>query len=220
MRSRTFDRERARLSARCLPLSCDPGRSGGMADAGDSKSPALCGCVGSTPTSGTRRELLRRLASPGKGGHLVGRSSAGTMNGTIRLFVLLALATGCSVGAVKKPAPAATVPGTATRMPAALTPQELNALETSPGSTPSLAQSVEPPSTPVAGLGGTPGPSPAYGPKDAPVRIYLVTAFQCPVCVRADAHITCLSSTYPNHVAAVTTVNTVAIQRRYRLTAA
>ena len=136
------------------------------------------------------------------------------MNGTIRLFVLLALATGCSAGAVKKTAPAATVPGTATRVPAALTPQELNALETSPGSTPSLAQSVEPPSTPVAGLGGKPGPSPAYGPKDAPVRIYLFTDFQCPVCVRAVEPIKYLARTDPNDVRVVIKENALAIHSR------
>ena len=45
-------------------------RSGGMADAGDSKSPAPCGRVGSTPTSGTNnqkplRALLLVTAVPG-----------------------------------------------------------------------------------------------------------------------------------------------------------
>src|SRR5262245_4005684 len=46
-----------------------PRRSGGMADAGDSKSPDPCGRVGSTPTSGTngpkrlQRLLMRREAT-------------------------------------------------------------------------------------------------------------------------------------------------------------
>ncbi len=59
--------------------------------------------------------------------------------------------------------------------PPALTPQELIGLERTPGSTPPLPQGVEPAPAPVAGLGGIPGPSPACGPEDAPVRIYLFT---------------------------------------------
>jgi hypothetical protein len=43
--------ERRSAATRCYHRALR--RSGGMADAGDSKSPALHGCVGSTPTSGT-----------------------------------------------------------------------------------------------------------------------------------------------------------------------
>src|SRR5512143_4043773 len=81
-----------------------------------------------------------------------------------------------------------------------LAPRELIALERSPGSTPPLTQAVEPEPAPVAGLAGTPGVSPAYGPEDAPVRIYLFSDFGCPVCPRVVEPIKHLARVYPKDV--------------------
>jgi len=139
---------------------------------------------------------------------------------TIRTLALIALATGCSASAVKRPvaAPATTSPTTSATLmseePPRLTPQELIALERTPGSTPPLTQAVEPRPAPVAGLGGTPGPSPAYGPEDAPVRIYLFTDFQCPVCPRVVEPIKHLARAYPNDVRIVIKENPLAIHNR------
>jgi protein-disulfide isomerase len=138
------------------------------------------------------------------------------MNMTIRTLVLLALAAGCSSSTAKKPDTIPTSPGTTlmSEEPLRLTPQELITLERTPGSTPPLAQMVEPRPVPVAGFGGIPGPSPAYGPEDAPVRIYLFTDFQCPVCPRVVEPIKHLARAYPNDVRIVLKENALASHAR------
>jgi protein-disulfide isomerase len=180
-----------------------------MADAGDSKSPALHGCVGSTPTSGTR-VLFPRGAS---------RGTLSSMKFTIRTFALVAFVAGCSSSSSKVPVTIASPtppasPTLASEEPPRLTNQELIALERSAGSTPPLAQEVEPSPPPVAGLDGTPGVSPAYGPEDAPVRIYLFTDFQCPVCPRVVEPIKYLARAYPKDVRIVLKENPLPIHNR------
>jgi protein-disulfide isomerase len=138
----------------------------------------------------------------------------------LRTLALFALAAGCSASAVKKPVAAPATPsttGSATLMseePPGLTPQELIALERTPGSTPPLTQAVEPAPAPVAKLDGTPGPSPAYGPEDAPVRIYLFTDFQCPVCPRVVEPIKHLARAYPRDVRIVLKENALPLHNR------
>jgi protein-disulfide isomerase len=142
------------------------------------------------------------------------------MNMTVRTLALIALATGCSAGAVKRPVAAPAAPSTTTSAtlmseePPDLTAQELIALERTPGSTPPLAQAVEPAPAPFAGLGGTPGPSPAYGPEEARVRIYLFTDFQCPVCPRAVEPLKHLARAYPKDVRIVLKQNALASHGR------
>jgi protein-disulfide isomerase len=132
----------------------------------------------------------------------------------------LLLAVGCSSSAVQKPATATTTtttnagPSPAPEETAALTPQELIALERTPGKTPSLAQSIEPATLPVARIGGTPGTSPAYGREDAPVRIFLFTDFQCPVCPRVVEPIKYLARAYPKDVRIVLKENALASHGR------
>jgi protein-disulfide isomerase len=194
-----------------------------MADAGDSKSPALPGCVGSTPTSGTTRQVSS-CRSPSHRAVDWKRAPRGTllpmMNTAVRTLLLFALATGCSASAAKRPAAAPAPPKTSatptlmSEEPPALTPQELIGLERTPGSTPPLPQGVEPAPAAVAGLGGIPGPSPACGPEDAPVRIYLFTDFQCPVCPRVVEPIKHLARAYPNDVRIVLKENPLPIHNR------
>ncbi|MGE5716723.1 MAG: DsbA family protein [Acidobacteriota bacterium] len=137
-------------------------------------------------------------------------------NTTIRILAFSALAAGCSSGAVQPPATAAASakPGRVSQEAPALTPRELIALERTPGSTPPLAQAVEPAPAPVAGLGGTPDASPAYGPEEAPVRIYLFTDFECPVCPRVVEPIKHLARAYPKDVRIVLKENALPSHKR------
>ncbi len=150
-------------------------------------------------------------------------------NMTIRSLAVLAisLAAGCSATAVKKPVTTAgttitsATPALMSEEPPALTPQELIGLEAKPGSTPPLALAVEPAPAPMGGLDGTPGTSPACGPENAPVRIFLFTDFQCPVCPRVVEPIKYLARKYPNDVRIVLKQNALAIHgRAARLAAA
>jgi protein-disulfide isomerase len=149
------------------------------------------------------------------------------MNMTIRMLVLFALAAGCSATAARKPVtvPASPTPAANETLmseePRRLSPQELIALEHTPGTTAPLPQAVEPAPKRVAGLSGTPGPSPAYGPEDAPVRIFLFTDFQCPVCPRVVEPMKYLARAHPNDVRIVLKLYALAIHgRSARLAAA
>ena len=178
-----------------------------MADAGDSKSPALYGCVGSTPTSGT---TVRRASR--------GSLAPGMLNlRTIALLSVLAVATGCASRSSPERVPPSTVATPAAAVPEApgvpLTGPQLIALESTPGSTPALTGDVEPAPAPVAGIAGTPGPSPAHGPADAPVRIYLFTDFQCPVCFRVVEPLKHLLRQYPTQVRVVFKQNPLRMHR-------
>jgi predicted DsbA family dithiol-disulfide isomerase len=133
---------------------------------------------------------------------------------TIGALTVFALAAGCSPGARKPAAAITNPPKLASQEPLALTPRELIALERTPGSTPPLAHGVEPAPAAVWGLGGTPEASPAYGPEDAPVRIYLFTDFQCPVCPRVVEPIKHLARAYPKDVRIVLKENPLPIHRR------
>jgi protein-disulfide isomerase len=139
---------------------------------------------------------------------------------TAAVVLALFLAAGCAGSTGKRPVTTIAGP-TKSATPAlaldetpALTPRELIGLERTPGKTPPLAQAVEPAPQPVAKLGGTPGVSPAYGPEDAPVRIFLFTDFQCPVCPRLVEPIKHLARAYPNDVRIVVKENPLKIHNR------
>jgi protein-disulfide isomerase len=133
----------------------------------------------------------------------------------IAVLGALAVAAGC---ASRNAAPnAAAAPTGATPPPAptpasaaTLTRQELIALERAAGSTPALPHAVEPATLAVARLGGTPGPSPAQGPENAPVRVYLFTDFQCPVCPRVVEPLKYLARAYPSDVRIIVKQNALA----------
>ena len=97
---------------------------------------------------------------------------------------------------------------------AELSNQETIALEATPGSTPSLTDTTEPAPAPVAGLPGAPGPSPAYGPVNAPVRVYVLTDFQCPVCRRIVEPIKYLARRYPTDVRIIFKQNALKMHAR------
>jgi protein-disulfide isomerase len=122
-------------------------------------------------------------------------------------LVVHALVVGCG-GEGVAPTPTTT---TTTRPPSF---QELIAIEGTPGSTPPLEDATEPPAAAVAGVDGTPGASAAFGPIDAPVRVYVFTDFQCPVCRRIVEPLKHLARTYPNDVRVIVKHNALAMHGR------
>lgn len=120
-----------------------------------------------------------------------------------RLLALLLLASTLSCSAPGEKKEDAPPPGPV----AELTNQETIAIEGKPGSTDALADASEPAPAPVAGIDGTPGPSPAYGPANAPVRVYVLTDFQCPVCRRIVEPLKYLARRYPDDVRLVVKQN-------------
>ncbi|HWP66534.1 MAG TPA: thioredoxin domain-containing protein [Candidatus Limnocylindria bacterium] len=100
----------------------------------------------------------------------------------------------------EKPAAAATPTTTA---PVSRPAPDTKALESAPGSTPPLADAVAPATAPLPDLDGTPGPSPAAGRLDAPVRVYVFTDYQCPVCRRALEPLKLLVRSRPDDVVLV-----------------
>ena len=52
----------------------------------------------------------------------------------------------------------------------------------------------------MAGLSGTPGPSPAVGKEDAPVRVDVFSDFECPVCPRVVEPLKYLARAHPDDV--------------------
>jgi protein-disulfide isomerase len=97
----------------------------------------------------------------------------------------------------------ALAPATTTTAPISLPRPDTKALESAPGSTEPLADTVAPVTTPFPGTDGTPGASPAAGPLDAPVRVYVFTDYQCPVCRRALEPLKLLVRSHPGDVALV-----------------
>jgi protein-disulfide isomerase len=134
--------------------------------------------------------------------------------GPMRLVcvLLLALAAACSG---REETTSAT---TTTTRP--MTPQDLIAIEQTPGVTPPLEDATDPAPSPVAGLEGTPGTSPAYGPADAPVYVFVFTDFQCPVCRRAVEPLKHLARDLPNDVRLVLKNNALALHPRAAAAAA
>jgi protein-disulfide isomerase len=130
------------------------------------------------------------------------------------LTTALLLAIGCS-GAPEPPPP------TTTTTTHEATAQELIALENQVGTTDPLPHGVEDAPAPVAGIGGVPGPSPAFGPKTAPVWVFVFTDFQCPVCRRVVEPMKRLVRSHPNDVRMVLKQNALKMHpRAARLAAA
>ena len=77
---------------------------------------------------------------------------------------------------------------------------DILALEHQPGVSPALPQVSVPPGPAYPGLSGAPGPSPAMGPNAAPVKVFLFSDFQCPVCRRVVEPLKYLARKYPDDV--------------------
>src|SRR5690348_12792266 len=116
-------------------------------------------------------------------------------------LMLLLAAVACSESKKKEEPPPPPAPV------AELGMQETIALEGTPGSTAPLTDATQPAPAPMEGLDGAPGPSPAYGPASAPVYVFVLTDFQCPVCRRAVEPLKYLARRYPNDVRLVVKQN-------------
>ncbi len=213
-----------------MPAIIGVGRSGGMADAGDSKSPALHGRVGSTPTSGTRSSWRKRAADPSRdnlcacragptGTHCQIRSSPGGSRSSSSSPVS-PLPRDVRAAIPPPPLPPRPRPRYRRRLPADPGSRGLShgtgvdRSREKAGSTPPLAHNVDPAPAPVAGLVGTPGASPGFGPENAPVRIFLFTDFQCGVCPRVVEPLKHLARAYPDDVRIVLKQNALATHGR------
>jgi protein-disulfide isomerase len=130
----------------------------------------------------------------------------------LALMLLVAAAVACSESKKKEEPPPPPV--------AELGMQETIALESTPGSTPPLTDATEPAPAPMAGLDGAPGPSPAYGPANAPVYVFVLTDFQCPVCRRAVEPLKYLARRHPNDVRLVIKQNALVSHSRAAAAAA
>jgi protein-disulfide isomerase len=77
---------------------------------------------------------------------------------------------------------------------------DMLALENQPGATPAIPQVEVPPGPAHPSLNGAPGPSPGMGPGTAPVKIFVFSDFQCPVCRRIVEPLKQIVREYPNEV--------------------
>ena len=108
-----------------------------------------------------------------------------------------------------KPAPAEPKPaaGAPAAQPAAQglaslddSPATMKDLESKPGGTPALVDVLVAPEQKREELKGKPGESAAVGPADAPVKVYVFSDFQCPVCRRVVEPIKALHRAFPDKV--------------------
>src|SRR6185369_16779552 len=129
----------------------------------------------------------------------------------LALVLLATVAVACSESKKEEPPPPPI---------AELGPQETIALEGTPCSTPPLTGATEPTPAAVEGLDGAPGPSPAYGPVTAPVYVFVLTDFQCPVCRRAVEPLKYLARRHPNDVRLVVKQNALVSHGRAAAAAA
>ncbi|MCB9788322.1 MAG: thioredoxin domain-containing protein, partial [Deltaproteobacteria bacterium] len=96
-----------------------------------------------------------------------------------------------------EPAPAPAAAPAAGALP---TMEQIGAMEKTPGATPPLEGSTVPSPNTVKTFPGAPGPHPASGPDDAPVKVFIFSDFQCPVCSRVVEPAKLLSREFPNEV--------------------
>jgi len=115
--------------------------------------------------------------------------------------VALALAAACGGDAPPPPAPTTTT--TTLGRVALPSSEELLELERNVGTSDPLEQTIAAAAPPMDGVEGVPGTSPAAGPEDALVYVFLFTDFQCPVCRRAAEPTKLLVRRFPDDVRVV-----------------
>ncbi len=77
---------------------------------------------------------------------------------------------------------------------------EIGAMEKTPGATPPLEGATIPSPHTVKTFPGAPGPHPVAGPDSAPVRVFIFSDFQCPVCSRVVEPMKLLAREFPEQV--------------------
>ncbi len=98
--------------------------------------------------------------------------------------------------------------------------EALKDLERNPGSTPALEQVSVKPGPAHKSLEGKPGAAPGFGPEDAPVRVFVFSDFQCPVCRRVVEPIKKLARDYGDKVQIVMLQNALKMHRQAEIAAA
>ncbi len=104
--------------------------------------------------------------------------------------------------------PSAVLPG------AGATEAEVRDLEGQAGKTPAPPAVLTPVGHKAPGLDGAPGQSPAMGPNDAKVKVYVFSDFQCPVCRRVVEPMKVLARTYPKDVQIIFKHNALEMHRQ------
>lgn len=77
---------------------------------------------------------------------------------------------------------------------------QIGDMEKTPGATPPLEGATIPSPNTVKSFPGAPGPHPVAGPNDAPVRVFVFSDFQCPVCSRVVEPMKLLAREFPEQV--------------------
>jgi protein-disulfide isomerase len=111
-----------------------------------------------------------------------------------------------------RPATAAATPATPATA-AGNDNERMKQLEASPGLTPPLAYGIAPPLAKHPSLQGRPGPTPAVGPADAPVKVFVFSDFQCPVCRRIVEPLKLAARTHPDDVQIIYLHNALEMHR-------
>lgn len=97
---------------------------------------------------------------------------------------------------------------------ALVSPERILALERDPGATLAIPQTTAAAGPRNLELDGAPGASPAMGPENAPVKVFVFSDFQCPVCRRVVEPLKQLVRAHPAEVQVVFKHHALSTHRR------